>query len=83
MPPLLHGRERLILSGLIADLGIPCNGHALEALDALGTMEHLRQWWPLLKHERANSVRVMRGINYRHVDVQPFGDVLGGVARSV
>lgn len=67
-----------VLSRLIADLGIPCNEAAIEALDDLCAMEPLRAWRTLLQHERANSQRGLRAIQYKHVDVQSFDDVLGG-----
>ncbi|NIF18241.1 hypothetical protein [Pantoea sp. Cy-639] len=67
-----------VLSRLIADLGSPLDEAAIEALDDLCAMEHLGAWRTLLQHERANSQRGMRAMQYKHVDVQSFDNVLGG-----
>jgi hypothetical protein len=67
-----------VLSRLIADLGSPFNEAAIEALDDLFAMEPLRAWRTLLQHERANIQRGMRAMQYKHVDVQSFNNVLGG-----
>ena len=71
-----------VVSALIADLGIPCNETALEALHELCAVESLKAWWPLLQHETANSQRGMRAMQYKHVDVQSVHDVLGGRGPS-